>query len=129
MRLIQPLAALLLASTLACARAPEGLKSLDAASFQAALAQSGGVVLDVRTPAEHQAARIPTPQVLIPVQDLERRLAELRDAQHKPILIYCRSGNRSTTAGAILLKAGFTDVRHLEGGIGSWKAEGHAVAP
>lgn len=113
----------------ACARTPEGLQVLDAPAFKAAMEKGNTLVLDVRTPEEHASARIKAPQTLIPVQALEARLKELEAHKDKSILIYCRSGNRSTTAGAILLKAGFKDVRHLAGGIGAWKAKGYAIEP
>jgi len=113
----------------ACARMPEGLKGLDAPTFKAALETEKAVLLDVRTVAEHAEARIKAPQVHLPVQELEARLAELKAPKDQPILVYCRSGNRSAKAGAILLKAGYRDVRHLEGGIGAWKAKGFPVEP
>lgn len=114
----------------ACARSPEGLKGLDATAFKTALdSEKQAVLLDVRTAAEHTEARIKAPQTHIPVQELEARLGELKGPKDQPILVYCRSGNRSAKAGAILLKAGFRDVRHLEGGIGAWKAKGYAVEP
>ncbi len=113
----------------ACALTPDGLQRLDAPTFKAALEKGDPLLLDVRTAEEHAAARIKAPQTLIPVQALEARLGELKGDQARPILLYCRSGNRTRQAAAILLKAGFKDVRHLEGGIGAWKAKGYAIEP
>jgi len=42
----------------------------------------------------------------------------------KPILIYCRSGNRSAKAASAMQAMGFKEVYNLEKGIKEWKAEG-----
>lgn len=75
-------------------------------------------LLDVRTPQESQAASIPGTDKLIPVDQLAARVDELDPNQE--IVIYCRSGNRSSQAVRILQEAGFTNLRNLEGGIISW---------
>lgn len=75
-------------------------------------------LLDVRTLPEAQAASIPGTDALIPVDQLARRVNELDPNQ--PIIVYCRSGNRSRQALTILKQAGFTNVRHLAGGINAW---------
>lgn len=111
----------------ACAQAPVGLKRLEAPAFREAVEAGQGLLVDVRTPEEHREVRIKGIQRHVPLQELEGRLAEL--PRDRPLLIYCRSGNRSAKAAAILLKAGFQDVRHLEGGIGAWKAKGYAIEP
>lgn len=38
----------------------------------------------------------------------------------RKIVLYCRSGNRSALALKTMLDLGFTDVRHLDGGIRAW---------
>jgi rhodanese-related sulfurtransferase len=43
------------------------------------------------------------------------------------LYVICRSGNRSKQASEILLKAGFKDVRNVEGGILAWQDAGFAV--
>jgi rhodanese-related sulfurtransferase len=45
----------------------------------------------------------------------------------EPILLYCRTGNRSGQAAAELEKAGFTKVQVLEGSFPGWEAAGHKV--
>jgi len=45
----------------------------------------------------------------------------------KPYLVYCRTGQRSANATQYMLKAGFTKVYNLEGGITKWQADGGAV--
>ena len=51
--------------------------------------------IDVRTREEYREARIPGSR-LIPLQELGGRLKEIDKV--KPVLLYCRSGNRSGMA-------------------------------
>lgn len=57
----------------------------------------------------------------ISLGNLATRISEL-GAKDKPVLVYCRSGNRSGIACTQLTKEGFTDVYNLAGGIMSWES-------
>jgi rhodanese-related sulfurtransferase len=46
------------------------------------------------------------------------RVAEI--PKDKPILLYCRSGNKSGIATNILRKTGITNIINLSGGINEW---------
>jgi rhodanese-related sulfurtransferase len=81
-------------------------------------------LIDVRTPAEYTDAHLAGAK-LIPLQELERRLAEID--KDKPILLYCRSGNRSGTALKILQDKGHTQAKHMQGGINAWRAAGLTI--
>jgi rhodanese-related sulfurtransferase len=81
-------------------------------------------VVDVRTEAEHTDRHIPGTDALIPVQELSQRIGELEHWKGKPILLYCRSGNRTQQAAELLQKHGFTDVTDLKGGIQDWISKG-----
>jgi len=52
------------------------------------------------------------------------QLPQDTDAQ---IVLYCRSGNMSTTAAHDLVQAGFTNIYNLDGGFRAWEAAGHEV--
>lgn len=78
----------------------------------------GAVLLDVRTIEENRELRIPG-STLIPLPELANRLGELPKNASRPILVYCRSGNRSAQAAAILKQAGFPVVYDF-GGIIDW---------
>lgn len=71
-------------------------------------------LLDVRQPMEHQQHRLPG-SVFIPLGELHARVGELDP--DKTLIVYCRSGNRSASATGMLMGAGFSDVRNMEGGI------------
>ena len=59
-----------------------------------AVSDSTVLLLDVRTPSEFASGHIEN-SILIPVQELEQRIAELEPYRGKTIIAYCRSGNRS----------------------------------
>lgn len=77
----------------------------------------GALLLDVRTKDEFAAGHLPA-AVNIPVQDLDRRLAEV-GAKERPIVVYCRSGQRSRRAAGLLKAAGYGAVHDL-GSMGRW---------
>ena len=74
-------------------------------------------LLDVREPYEREIAKLSSTHE-IPLGDLERRMGEL--PKETPIVVYCRSGGRSTQASRMLREAGFDRVRNLSGGILGW---------
>ncbi|MGC9457569.1 MAG: rhodanese-like domain-containing protein [Halothiobacillaceae bacterium] len=84
------------------------------------------LVLDCREPDEHRAGHL-RDSVLIPVGSLKDRVQEIEKYREKPVLVYCRSGNRSVTASNILVSAGFTDVSNMLGGILAWENENYPV--
>ena len=78
------------------------------------------VVLDVRTEREYKSETGHLAGAkLIPVQDLENRLAELIPWGSKTIIAYCRTGNRSGRAASFLREHGFSAL-NMEGGIVKW---------
>jgi rhodanese-related sulfurtransferase len=85
--------------------------------------QDGTFVLDVRTPEEWSEFHAPN-TTLIPLDELAARLNELPKDQ--PIVVVCRSGNRSQTGRDILLQAGF-DATSMTGGLNEWRDTGHPV--
>ena len=81
------------------------------------LVKAGARLVDVRTPGEFAAGHLPG-AVNIPVQELDARLAELHP-KDGAIVLYCRSGRRSSSAARTLQSAGFMDVHDL-GAMSSW---------
>jgi rhodanese-related sulfurtransferase len=82
------------------------------------------VILDVRTQTEYDEGHIEG-AILIPVQELPDRLDELDKSNEH--IVYCRTGNRSSTAVEILGEAGFSKVYHISDGITAWISEGYPV--
>jgi rhodanese-related sulfurtransferase len=78
------------------------------------------LVLDVREDKEFAAGHIPKAKH-IPLGQLAGRLQELDKYKSKPILVTCRSGQRSARACGMLKKAGFETVYNQAGGIMAWE--------
>ncbi|MGW1378923.1 MBL fold metallo-hydrolase [Streptomyces sp. NPDC002446] len=70
-------------------------------------------LIDVRNPAEYAAGALPGARS-IPLATLPDRIAELDPA--RPVVLYCRSGNRSVIAAALLEARGFGEVCDVVGG-------------
>lgn len=81
------------------------------------------LLVDVRTADEFASGHIPG-AINIPVDQVGQRLAEFPTDQ--PIVLYCRSGNRSAQAANTLAAAGYTNLYDL-GGIVQWQAAGLPV--
>lgn len=81
------------------------------------------VLLDVRTNEEFRSETGHLKgAILIPVQELEARLNELEPFKEKTIIAYCRSGNRSGRAVALLNGKGYRAI-NLTGGMIQWNKE------
>jgi glyoxylase-like metal-dependent hydrolase (beta-lactamase superfamily II)/rhodanese-related sulfurtransferase len=83
------------------------------------LAQAPLSLVDVRAETEWREDALPG-SVNIPLQRLRARVGELPAGG--PIVVYCRTGERSSTAASLLEQAGRTDVLDLIGGITAWQA-------
>jgi rhodanese-related sulfurtransferase len=83
-------------------------------------------LLDIRTSNEYKEGFIGNAKN-ISVSDLPNQLNLLPKNKEQPILVYCLSGVRSSKAASILVKAGYTAVSNLSGGINAWKAAGLPV--
>jgi glyoxylase-like metal-dependent hydrolase (beta-lactamase superfamily II)/rhodanese-related sulfurtransferase len=59
---------------------------------------------------------------LIPLPELAGRVGELKGLEQRPIVTICKMGGRSAKASGILMNAGFTDVRSMDGGMVRWNA-------
>jgi rhodanese-related sulfurtransferase len=77
------------------------------------------LLLDVREPAEFETARIED-SLLIPLGELEARLAELAEWRSRRVVVHCHHGGRSAKACEILKGQGFSNVANLAGGIEAW---------
>lgn len=96
--------------------------------LQAASATSNAdalpVLLDVREPAEWQAAsaRLPGAELLqMPMHTLPARLHELDP--DRPIAVLCHHGGRSMQVALYLAHHGFARVANIAGGIDAWATQ------
>lgn len=84
------------------------------------------LVLDVRTSGEFASGHIPG-AMHIPHTQVSRRLSELQPYHDREIVVYCTRGPRAYSAEAVLRRAGFEKVRHLEGDITGWRRDGRPI--
>jgi adenylyltransferase/sulfurtransferase len=82
------------------------------------------ILVDVREPAEYAVVAIGG-AVLIPLGQIESAREHLPAGT--PVIVYCRSGQRSARAAATLRSSGL-DARSLAGGIEAWLAQGFPAA-
>ena len=75
------------------------------------LVAAGARLLDVRSPEEYARGHLPG-ALNIPVQELDRRVAEVGPTDGE-LVVYCRSGHRSSRAAEILRQHGFSKVHNL----------------
>lgn len=75
------------------------------------LVAAGARLLDVRLPEEYARGHLPG-ALNIPVQELDRRVAEAGPTDGE-LVVYCRSGHRSSRAAEILRQHGFSKVHNL----------------
>ena len=89
------------------------------------IVQQEVVLLDVRNVEEYNSSHIPG-AILIPLDELESRLAELNPSSY--ILVYCSTGGcQSEKAPRILVSNDFIHVWNLKGGFVQWKVQGFPV--
>ncbi len=86
--------------------------------------EEGIFFLDVRTQEEWDDFHAPN-STLIPLDQLESRLEELPGDE--PIVVVCRSGNRSQSGRDILLNNKFEQVTSMAGGLNAWRSAGYPV--
>ncbi|HEX3174561.1 MAG TPA: rhodanese-like domain-containing protein [Solirubrobacterales bacterium] len=89
------------------------------------LLDEGAQLVDVRADHEWDAGRIAGAKHL-PLDELVGRSSEID--KEKPVVVYCRGGNRSTMASEALAAAGY-DAAKLSEGIVGWEEAGLPLAP
>jgi rhodanese-related sulfurtransferase len=97
-----------------------GIKEVDHIAAMQFINHKNGLMLDVREQSEYAAGHVLNSK-LIPAGKLRERLGELEKFRDRPIVVICRSGQRSAAACAFLGKQGFTQAYNLNGGIIAWQ--------
>ena len=97
-----------------------GVHEVDCAGALQLINHKEAVVVDVREPDEFKSGHVLNSKH-IPLGKLRERIGELERNREQPIVVVCRSGNRSATACALLGKEGFAQVYNLAGGVMAWQ--------
>lgn len=74
-------------------------------------------LVDVRTPEEFASSQLPG-AINIPLHEIDQ-VAALKLEKNRPVVVFCRSGQRSYMAQQILMGQGFVDVQNM-GPFSAW---------
>jgi rhodanese-related sulfurtransferase len=102
----------------------EGPREVSREEAQEMVAE-GAQLVDVRADHEWEAGRIAGAKH-VPLAELSERAGEIEKG--RPVVLYCRGGNRSTMATQALADAGY-DAAKLSEGIVGWAEEGLPLEP
>ncbi len=125
MKKIYTICCLLLAISLSTScldtkNAATDVKLVTAEEMQSILEMEDVQLVDVRTPQEFSEAHIVNSQNIdFKSPTFDEDIAKLDKA--KPVILYCKGGNRSAKCAQKLKDAGFEKIYDLEGGISKWK--------
>jgi len=82
----------------------------------------GAIFVDIREKKEMTGGVI-SGAYRVPLSSIETSATQLDKFKDKPVIVYCRTGNRSPGAAGKLKKKGFNRVYTLTGGILAWQKE------
>lgn len=100
----------------------------NARNFLSAQAHEG-IILDVRTDAEHAEKRIAANHAHVPLDRLQPQDFMMRHGLSKDCKVYilCLSGKRSAQAAEKFIADGYKNIHVIEGGIIACEESGHAI--
>ncbi|HXS72990.1 MAG TPA: rhodanese-like domain-containing protein [Rhodanobacteraceae bacterium] len=97
-----------------------GFKELTPAGLTHLINRDDALVVDVSPQADFEKAHVPGSRH-VAVSQFDPENKELKKARELPIVTVCRNGAESAKAARRLVKAGFTRVYTLSGGIDAWR--------
>lgn len=80
------------------------------------------LLLDCRERDEHEFVRIES-ATLLPMSEIQERLADLEEHRERTIVVHCHHGGRSLRVAAWLRSQGWHAAQSLAGGIDQWAIE------
>lgn len=98
------------------------IKKMSVAEFNTVINNKTGILVDVRTLDEFTEGHL---KGAVNIDFKKRTFPDYINAidKNKPVLIYCRSGNRSGKAALIMQSLGFKEIYDLGKGYKGWHAE------
>ena len=115
------LIAVLILGFLFYSKAQANVPTISSSEAIACLNDTNYQFIDVRTDSEYESGHILN-SIHIPLHEIQDRLSEIDSLKNKNIIVYCRSGARSSKATKILIESNF-NVLNLSGGVLSWKGD------
>jgi len=86
--------------------------------------KSEGVVVDIRAEKDYKTSHILDSIYLCTEKTNKNDFASLEKYKDKPIIVVCTAGMTASKVANLLLKAGFSQVNLLKGGMNAWLAAG-----
>lgn len=84
--------------------------------------QDSFLLLDCREADEYALVRIPG-ATLVPMSEIQSRVAELEPHRNADVIVHCHHGGRSLRVAMWLRQQGFPRAQSMAGGIDQWAAE------
>lgn len=138
---MKPIVNLIFASLLSCSlalRAAE-LAGIGPEQLLEMQQNQNALVVDIRTEAEWQNSGVIADSRKLQSFDEQGRfdaekwladLEKMKSSPNQPVILVCRSGNRSSKVGTLLSRQlGMKNIYHLDNGLQAWLKSGHPVSP
>lgn len=138
---MNPILNLIFAGLLSCSLAPRAAELTGIGPEQLLEMQQNqnALVVDIRTEAEWQNSGVIADSRKLQSFDEQGRfdaekwladLEKMKSSPGQPVILVCRSGNRSGKVGTLLSRQlGMKNVYHLDNGLQAWLKSGHPVSP
>lgn len=104
-----------------------GVRHVNSAEAIRLLNHEKGVLVDVREPDEYRSGHAPN-AMNVPLSGLAADLKQLEKYKSRPVIVCCRTSQRSARAAVALRQQGFTHVQVLAGGMVAWQGENLPIA-
>jgi rhodanese-related sulfurtransferase len=99
-----------------------GIRTVPVSEAVRLINRERAIVVDVRNPEEFQGGHIPA-ALNLPLKGLAARLGDIEKHRQRPVILNCRTSQRSLAAASVLAKAGFSSPIVLAGGFMAWQSE------
>lgn len=120
----QPTAAPLANAEPALTKNADGYTDITVAQLAKMLKTKDFAFINTHIPYEGEIAQT---DAFIPFDQIAQNLDQLPADKNAKIVLYCRSGNMSTTAAKELVGLGYTNVLEVDGGFRAWESAGYEL--
>ena len=103
-----------------------GIRSISAIEAPQIINHEAALVVDVSENGEFNSGHVPG-AINVPLKELDAIPKKLEKHKDKPVIVICRTGNRSNRAVGMLKKQGFESLFILKGGFLAWQKENYPI--